>query len=108
MGNTVIDVEVLMWVPIGQLREKIFTWQALSTASPDAVCQAISFAARSALSEASQLTDAEARVRGWVDVKAMHDRAIEMQALLLEVGFDPYITSGITRDLQAPSLDVVR
>lgn len=102
-----IDGEVLMWVPIVQLREKIFTWQALNTASPDAMCEVLSIVAQNVLSQASQLTDAEARVRGWVDVKAMYERGVEMQALLREFGFDPHRAVGRTRPLNA-QLDVVR
>ncbi len=107
--NTTIDCEVLMFMPISQLREKVFTWMARrDVQDPDLMFKAIAVAADMSLSDASQMTDAQARARGWVDVQTMHDRAVEMQALCREFGFDPLGIERFSLTTSTPSLDVVR
>ena len=79
--NRNIDVTVLAWIPLGELRELLWRWDATEQSTPDLLRQCVRIVAEALVEDS---TDAEARKRGWHGAAAMHERGRDMLSILAE------------------------
>ena len=81
---TSIDATALLWIPLAELREKLWGWDSIKRDTPDLMRQVVKLGADSLLEDATTYTDADARKRGWADVAAMRERGQDMLLILAE------------------------
>ena len=76
-----IDVSHLQWVPLSELRELLWRWDAAQNGTPNALRQVLKIIADDLLLDC---TDADAKKQGWRDAAAMHERGRDMLQILEE------------------------
>ena len=81
---TSIDATALLWIPLAELREKLWGWDSIKRDTPDLMRQVVKLGADSLLEDATTYTDADARKWGWADVAAMRERGQDMLLILAE------------------------
>ena len=81
---TSIDATALLWIPLAELREKLWGWDSIKRDTPDLMRQGVKLGADSLLEDATTYTDADARKWGWADVAAMRERGQDMLLILAE------------------------